>query len=52
MAVFFGESELLKSTTRTGLLVLVVLNSKTGRVVMDDMALVLEVDSKAIIDTV
>lgn len=46
-AVFFVESEPVKSITWTGLL---VVNSKTEQVVMGDMALAREVESSANID--
>lgn len=46
-AVFFGESELVKSITWTGLWALLVVNSKTEQVVMGDMALAGEVESSA-----
>lgn len=50
MAVFFGESELVKSITWTGLWVLLVVNSKTEQLVMGDMTLAGEVESSANID--
>lgn len=50
VAVFFGESELAKSKTWTGLFLVLVVISTIEQVAMGDMVLVLEVDSKAIID--